>query len=64
MAAVAWLLEPEWTPSIIVPTPILTDTISWETDSSRHAMRYVRYVDRDAILKDFFLKLRQFAETK
>lgn len=63
MAAVAWLLEPDWTPSVIVPTPILTDIIDWEIEPSRHAMRYVRYVDRDAILRDFFTKLRQFNET-
>lgn len=61
MAAVAWLLDASWTPSVIVATPILTDQITWSFDASRHAMRYVNYVKRDPILKDFFHKLAAFA---
>jgi inosine-uridine nucleoside N-ribohydrolase len=61
MGAVAWLLDPEWTPSYLMPTPILTDQIAWERDPSRHPMRYVAYVHRDAILRDFFAKLKAFA---
>lgn len=61
MAAVAWLLDPEWAPSVIVPTPILTDQITWSVDASRHAMRYVTLIRRDPILKDFFGKLSAFA---
>lgn len=61
MAAVAWLLNPEWTPSVLVHTPILTDQITWSVDHSRHQMRYVTFVDRDPILRDFFAKLGAFA---
>ncbi|MEM8664083.1 MAG: nucleoside hydrolase, partial [Pseudomonadota bacterium] len=61
MAAVAYVLDAEWTPSIIMPTPWLTDDIGWRRDENRHPMRYVSYVDRNAILKDFFIKLRAFA---
>jgi hypothetical protein len=57
MAAVAWLLDASWTPSVLVPTPVLTDNTTFSTDRSRHAMRYVTYVDRDAILRDFIGKL-------
>jgi inosine-uridine nucleoside N-ribohydrolase len=64
MAAVAWLLDAAWTPSVIVSTPILTDQITWSFDASRHAMRYVTFVDRDPILKDFFHKLAAFAPAK
>jgi inosine-uridine nucleoside N-ribohydrolase len=64
MAAVAWLLDPEWTPSYLTPTPILTDDIAWQTDPTRHPMRYVRHVDRDAILKDFFAKLAAFVASR
>lgn len=63
MAAVAWLLDPEWTPSILMPTPILTDEIGWIRDETRHTMRHVSYVDRNAILRDFFVKLATFAQT-
>jgi inosine-uridine nucleoside N-ribohydrolase len=61
MAAVAWLLDSEWTPSVLVHTPILTDQITWSVDHSRHQMRYVTFVDRDPILRDFFAKLGAFS---
>ncbi len=61
MAAVAWLLNADWTPSILMPTPVLTDDIHWVRDEGRHVMRYVAYVDRDPILRDFFAKLEDFA---
>jgi hypothetical protein len=57
MAAVAWLLDANWTPSVLVPTPILTANTTFSLDRSRHPMRYVTYVDRDAILRDFIAKL-------
>jgi inosine-uridine nucleoside N-ribohydrolase len=62
MAAVAYLLNADWTPSVVIPTPILTDQMTWSTDERRHLMRYVRHVERDSILKDFFLKLAAFAK--
>ena len=61
MAAVAWLLDADWAPSVVVPTPILTHQITWSFDPARHAMRCVTYVRRDPILRDFFGKLRSFA---
>lgn len=64
MGAVAWLLDPDWTPSYLTPTPILTDDITWQTDPTRHTMRYVRHIDRDAILKDFIKKLDAFTTEK
>ena len=57
MAPVGWLLDAEWAPSVLVPTPILTDNITYSVDRSRHLMRYVTFIRRDPILKDFFRKL-------
>ncbi|QPF81908.1 nucleoside hydrolase [Bradyrhizobium genosp. L] len=62
MAPVGWLLNPAWAPSVIVPSPVLTDQMTWSIDRRRHPIRYVTFIDRNAILKDFFLKLRAFAE--
>ena len=64
MAAVAWLLNDEWAPSILMPTPRLTDDIHWVRDEKRHTMRYVAWVDRDAILQDFFKKLKAFTSSQ
>ena len=61
MAAVGWMLNSDWCPSFIRPTPILTDDMQWVEDPSRHAMRYVGFVDRDPIMRDFFTKLAAFA---
>jgi hypothetical protein len=57
MAPVGWLLDAAWAPSVLVPTPILTDNTTYSVDRNRHPMRYVTYIRRDPILKDFFLKL-------
>ena len=54
---VGWLLDAEWAPSVLVPTPILTDNTTYSVDRGRHVMRYVTYIRRDPILKDFFSKL-------
>lgn len=61
MAPVGWLLDPVWAPSVIVPAPILTDQLTWSIDRRRHPIRYVTSINRNAILRDFFLKLAAFA---
>jgi len=58
MAAVGWLLDPDWAPSVLVPTPIVTELKTYSFDASRHPMRYVTQVRRNPILRDFFIKLR------
>lgn len=62
MAPVAYLIDPRWTPSILVPSPVLTPAVTWSFDPSRHLIRYVSRVDRDAIFRDFFRKLARFAK--
>ncbi|RYE74323.1 MAG: nucleoside hydrolase, partial [Hyphomicrobiales bacterium] len=57
MAAVAWLLDPESTPSVLVPTPILTDNVTYSVDRSRPLMRYVTHVKRNPIMRDFIARL-------
>lgn len=58
MAPVAWLLDPSWCESVIVPTPILTGQVTWSFDHARHPMRYVNRIYRDPILKVFFSRLK------
>ena len=61
MAAVGWVLNPDWAPSVMVSAPILTDQVTWSTDHGRHPIRYVRQIDRDGIMRDFIEKLEEFA---
>lgn len=58
MTAVAWMINPDWLPSNLVHTPIVTDQYTLSADRSRHFMRYIYFVQRDPIFRDFFLKLR------
>ncbi len=60
MAAVAWVLDPDWAPSVLLPAPVLSDQMTWSVDRSRHLIRYVTALDRDAILRDFVTKLEAF----
>ncbi len=60
---IAWLLDPAWVPSEIVPTPILGDDMYWQHAEGRHPMREAISVNRDAIFRDIFSKLRTSAET-
>jgi inosine-uridine nucleoside N-ribohydrolase len=63
MAPVAYLIDPRWTPSVLTPSPVLNADVTWSVDASRHLIRYAQQVDRDAIFRDFFVKLAKFAET-
>ena len=60
MAAVAWALNDEWAPSDLISSPILSDNMTWSVDHSRHCIRYVKVLNRDAIIKDFISKLEKF----
>ena len=60
MAPVGWLLDESWAPSVLVPTPILTDNVTYSVDRSRHLMRYVTQVKRNPILRDFIDKLSRW----
>ncbi|NDJ60479.1 MAG: hypothetical protein GYB67_05095 [Chloroflexi bacterium] len=53
----AWLINPDWVPSRIVPAPILTDDLYYVQDTNRHVMREAYGCNRDEIFRDFFTKL-------
>jgi len=54
---VAWLINPAWVPSDIVPTPVLGSDRRWARAEGRHPMREAHAVARDAIFRDLFAKL-------
>lgn len=57
MTAVAWPIDSSWIPSDLVPSPTITDQVTWSVDPGRHPIRQACFVDRDAIYRDFFTKL-------
>lgn len=58
MAPVGWLISSDWVPSVLMPAPILTTEGTWSHDPNRHTIRCATMIDRDAIFRDFFGKLR------
>ncbi len=59
---IAWLIDPKWVPSEIVPTPILGDDLRWKVRQNAHPMREAHAVHRDAIFSDLFACLRAATE--
>ncbi len=57
VATIAWLLDPSWVPSELVPSPLLTDQCTWSVDRRRHLIRCASFVHRDPIFRDLFRKL-------
>jgi purine nucleosidase len=62
VVTIAYLVNPEWVPTSLVHSPVLTDNVTWSTDSSRHLMRYAYYLYRDPIFRDLFLRLSRTAD--
>ncbi len=58
IGAVAWVVNPDWVPTAVVHSPLLTTEGSWSHDPRRHLIREAYAVDRDAIFADLFRKLR------
>jgi purine nucleosidase len=62
IAAIAYLLNDSWLPSSLVSTPRVTEETTWCTPENRHVMRYVSYINRNAVYGDLFRKLEGFAK--
>lgn len=57
LAPGAWLLNSAWLKTHIEAAPILNAHLGYSRDASRHPMRIVDWLDRDAVFGDFFAKL-------
>lgn len=57
ISAVAWLIEPKWVPTHVVPSPTLTDDYKYSLVPGRHPVRVAVDVNRDAVFTDLFRKL-------
>ena len=62
MAAISWVLNEEWAPSNIAPSPILLNDKSWAFNENRHPIKIVYEIKRDQILQDFIEKLENFSK--
>ena len=57
LICLAWLLDADWVPSRLVPSPSLDAGLHWQHPVGRHAIREAIGIDRDAIFRDFVRKL-------
>jgi purine nucleosidase len=57
ISAIAWVIEPKWIPTAVVPSPILTDDFRYEKRAGRHEVRVATNVNRDRVFDDMFRKL-------
>ena len=60
MAAVGYILNEDWAPANIIPSPILLDNMQWNINKNRHPIKIVYEIKRDLILMDFINKLENF----
>lgn len=57
ISVVAWLVNPQWCLSSLVPSPYISDECRWSVDTSRHLIRKIDYFHRDAIFQDLFRRI-------
>lgn len=57
LGPIAWLVNPGWTTSALVHSPMLSEGLTWSHSPYRHFVREIRTVNRDAIFRDLFRKL-------
>ncbi len=57
VSAVAYLINDGWFNSTLEHSPMISEDCKWCFDHSRHFIRYIYNVDRDAIFTDLFDKL-------
>lgn len=57
ISTIAYLIHPDWMPSKLVHSPLLTDDCRWAHDETRHLIRECYICHRNPIFKDLFTKL-------
>jgi inosine-uridine nucleoside N-ribohydrolase len=62
MTAVTYLVNSDWTPSQLVHAPRVSEFDTYSFNNNRHLIRVAYHINRDAIMKDFFLKLQGFGK--
>jgi purine nucleosidase len=55
IATIGYLIEPDWVPSELIPSPVLLNGMMWgEENVQRHVIREAHTVQRDQIVGDLF----------
>lgn len=57
MATIAWLVNPRWVESVLVPSPLLGPDLTWFHNPHRHRVRVATRLLRDQVFTDFYRKI-------
>ncbi|MDO4866087.1 MAG: nucleoside hydrolase [Clostridia bacterium] len=57
VSTIAYLIQPEWVPTKLTHSPLLTDDSHWAHDERRHLIREAYFCHRNPIFRDLFRKL-------
>ena len=57
VSTIGYLINPDWLPSVLTHSPMLTDDCRWAMDKRRHLIREVEFCRRNPIFRDMFEKL-------
>jgi inosine-uridine nucleoside N-ribohydrolase len=61
IATIAYLLNNQWVPSMVVPSPVLTEQLTWaKPPAGRHVIRTAWNVHRNPVFADLLRKLQNF----
>ena len=59
MIDIAWLFDPDWVPTTLCRSPVLTEDLYWQHPPGRHWMREAFDINRDAMFIDFYRSLER-----
>lgn len=59
VSTIGLLVNPDWAPMAVEPSPLLSDDCRWSRDASRHPIGVVQWLNRNAIFRDMYKKLAQ-----
>lgn len=62
LGAVSWLLDAAWAETVLKPSPVLTEDMTWSVDERRHLIGEVVAVDRDAMFGHLFRRLTEWSQ--
>ena len=62
IAAIGYMIDPDWVPSKLIHSPLVTEDHRWAQDGTRHFIREAYFCRRNPIFRDLFRKLTGFKE--
>jgi purine nucleosidase len=57
IAVIGWLVNPDWVPTHLDHSPVVTEGLTWSVDKGRHLVRNAYFLKRNPIFADMFRKI-------